>query len=179
MSSVEPELIARAQAGSQEAFEALFLVHIPMLFAYSRAICGDFHAAEDVVQETALVAFQNLAHFFPGVDFDVWLRAIARRRALEARRKLVRVQLGNDELIEQVYAEDASDSRREALLHCLHALAGRMGSLVHGFYLAGTPLAKLAQELSMTPNAAKQLLYRARIQLRKCVHRRMREGETR
>jgi RNA polymerase sigma-70 factor (ECF subfamily) len=178
MPSTEAKLIAGAQGGSQEAFEALFLTHIPMLFAYSRAICGDFHAAEDVVQETALVAYQNLSHFFPGVDFDVWLRAIARRRALESRRKLARVRLGDDELIERVYAEEASDPRRDALARCLHALAGRMGSLVHGFYLSGTPLAKLAQELSMTPNAAKQLLYRARLQLRQCVHRRMREGET-
>ena len=174
----ESELITRAQAGSREAFETLFLTQIPTLFAYSRAICGDFHAAEDVVQETAVVAYQNLGHFFPESDLGAWLRAIARRRALEARRKLARVRLGDDHLIEQVYAEDVSDSRHEALAQCLSALAGRMDTLIRGFYLMGTPLAKLAQELSMTPNAAKQLLYRTRMQLRQCVEQRMRERET-
>src|SRR6266850_2558088 len=35
------------------------------IFAYSRAIFSDYHAAQDVVQETAIIAFRNLKHLFP------------------------------------------------------------------------------------------------------------------
>ena len=80
-------LLARAKKGDAIAFEHLIAPHLPMLFAYSRAICLDFHAAQDVVQESAIIAFRNLNHLFPEADFSTWLRAIARRQALEARRK--------------------------------------------------------------------------------------------
>jgi RNA polymerase sigma-70 factor (ECF subfamily) len=172
----ETELLTRARAGSLEAFEQVLQPYLPMLFAYSRAICGDFHAAEDAVQETALVAYRNIHHFFPESDFGTWLRAIARRRALEARRKLGRVQLVDEELIERVYQEPLApeeDRRRDALAECLKRLAGRMGQLVQGHYFQGASLGELAQTLSMTPSAAKQLLYRSRLHLKDCVEQRL------
>jgi len=52
----ETRLLKAAQGGDPKAFERVLRPHLPMLFAYSRAICGDFHAAEDVVQETAQIA---------------------------------------------------------------------------------------------------------------------------
>ena len=81
----ESDLLDKAKAGDGAAFELLLVPHLPMLFAYSRAICGDYHAAADVVQETALIALRRLDHFFPEADFAAWLKAIARREALSAR----------------------------------------------------------------------------------------------
>jgi DNA-directed RNA polymerase specialized sigma24 family protein len=43
----ENDLIAKAAAGDMAAFEQVFMRYMPMLLAYSQAICGDYHAAQD------------------------------------------------------------------------------------------------------------------------------------
>jgi RNA polymerase sigma-70 factor, ECF subfamily len=176
----ETQLIAQASAGDAAAFERLFMRHMPMLFAYCRAICGDYHAAYDAVQDTALVAYTNINRFFPDADFETWLRAIARRRALEARRKLRRVALLDDDAVEAVYQQSSvpeTSQQREALGECLKTLTGRAKDLIQGYYFKGTALQALGDQLSLSFNAAKQLLYRSRGVLSDCMRRRMQQEE--
>jgi RNA polymerase sigma-70 factor (ECF subfamily) len=172
----ESALLSRARRGDVQSFEQALAPHLPMLLAYSRAICGDYHAAEDVVQETALIAFRNLEHLFAEVDFSVWLRAIARRQALAARRALHRADLIGDTLVEQVYVDPTPATegpRAEALRHCLGELSGRMLDVVQAHYFRGSPLADIAHGLDTTLAAVKQHLYRARLALLDCVNRRL------
>jgi RNA polymerase sigma-70 factor (ECF subfamily) len=175
--SDEADLLARARAGEARSFEALLLPYLPMLFAYGRAICPDFHAAQDVVQETALVAFRNLGHFFADADFGTWLRAIARRQALAARRRLSRVKLGLESALERVFEDPAPEAtalHRKALAECLKGLGERAERVIRAHYFEGTALANLAGAVGTTAAGAKQLLYRARQLLRDCVRRRLR-----
>lgn len=177
----ENELLTRAKAGELGAFEEAVKPHLPMLFAYSRAICGDFHAAQDVVQESVLIAYRKLEHFFPEADFATWLRAIARREALNARKRLTRLGLMTEETIERYYQDSAADlgsPERDALAHCLELLGGRMLRVIRGFYFDGRPLAELAAGMDQTVAAIKQLLYRARLTLRDCVERRLAQDNT-
>ncbi|MCC6493741.1 MAG: RNA polymerase sigma factor [Pirellulales bacterium] len=61
--------------------------------AYSRlalvaaGMIGDRTAAEDVVQDAAIIAFQRAAQFTPGTNFAAWMAEIVRRCALNYRRK--------------------------------------------------------------------------------------------
>jgi RNA polymerase sigma-70 factor (ECF subfamily) len=147
----EEELLAQAKAGDTKAFELAVEGHLPMLFAYSRAICGDFHTAQDVVQETVLIAFRKLAHFFPEADFATWLRAIARREALNARKKMTKVNLLTEDAIERYFvepAEDAAAPRREALARCLQLLSGRMHQVIRAHYFEGRRLAQIAERMN-------------------------------
>lgn len=172
----EIELLALAKAGDAQAFEEVLVPHLPMLFAYSRAICGDYHAAQDVVQDTSLIAYRNLVHLFAEADFATWLKAIARRQALAARRKLTRMSLVAEEVIEKVYQEPtptSKDPRLEALAECLERLAGRMRQVVRGHYFQGAKLAEVARSMDMKEPAAKQLLYRARLWLHECMTKRL------
>jgi DNA-directed RNA polymerase specialized sigma24 family protein len=51
------------------SFAILAAEHRPMLLVYAKALCyGDAHAAEDVVQETLLVAYRCLAPVEPGIS---------------------------------------------------------------------------------------------------------------
>lgn len=173
----ETELIAQAKSGSVPAFEAALGPHLPMLLAYSRAICGDHHRAQDVVQETALVAYRNLNHLFAEVDFAAWLKAIARRQALAARRQGQRLLTFTDEALEAAYADPTPDAvapQRDALVHCLEALERRASQIVRGHYFDGLTLAMLAERLGMNLNTVKTTLSRARASLHECVERRLR-----
>jgi RNA polymerase sigma-70 factor (ECF subfamily) len=172
----EADLLERAKRGEATAFAQALSPYLAMLHAYSRAICGDFHAAQDVVQETALVAYKNLHHLFPEADFSLWLRAIARRQALAARRKLTRLPLVALEILESVYDEprlERTSARQDMLVRCLGALSGRMSKIVRAYYFDGSALADIATSLEMSTQAVKQLLYRARLWLRQCVERRL------
>lgn len=172
----ETVLLARAKKGDAPAFERLLTPHLPMLFAYSRAICADYHAAQDVVQETAIIAFRNLGHLFPEADFSTWLRAIARRQALEARRKLHRVALFAEEAVERVYqdpAPPAVTAQRKLLSQCIRALGERVQAVVQDHYFRGSRLAEIAARLKTSVPSVKQLLYRARRLLEECVRKRV------
>lgn len=173
----ERTLLARAKAGEIAAFETVLRPHLPMLLAYARAICGDFHRAQDVVQETALVAYRNLDHLFPEADFASWLKAIARRQALAARRQDVRLSAWTDEALEAAYADPTPEAvapEREALARCLEKLDEQAGRIVRGHYFDGAKLAALAESLRLNLNTVKTVLHRARLSLQECVERRLR-----
>ena len=179
MDTSEDELIRRAQAGDTEAFDQVFAPYLPMLLAYCRALCADYHYAQDAVQETAVVAFRNLSRFFPESDFAAWLKAIARRQALAAGRRWRRLTRISERLVEEVYEEptDAEGlARRAALTRCLQKLPDQMGAVVRSHYFEGNPLAAVAKRLQLSLSAAKVTLFRAREKLRECTRRQLATG---
>ena len=172
----ESDLLDKAKAGDGAAFELLLVPHLPMLFAYSRAICGDYHAAADVVQQTALIALRRLDRFFPEADFAAWLKAIARREALSARRKTVKLTPLVEEVIEAAYADPAPAAvapQREALAKCLELLPGRSRDVIRAHYFDGLRLLDIAAATKVKLNTVKSLLHRARLSLDDCVRRRL------
>ncbi len=176
----ENDLFRRAREGSREAFERLLLPHLPMLLAYARTVCGDYHLAQDAVQETAIIAFRKLNLYFGEADFASWLKAIARREALSARRK--RPVPAAEEIIEQAFDDptpDAAAPEREALRTCLEALGlrnERGARVVRAHYFEGSPLAEIARAMEANLNTVKTILHRARLNLEECVQRRAREA---
>lgn len=172
----EADLLAKAKGGDVSGFEEALAPYLPALVAYGRAICGDHHAAEDVVQEAVLIAYRNLDHFFPETDFGAWLRAIVRRKALEMRRTLGRVRLGFEESFERVFEDPGPDAVapwRNALTECLKQLDGRAGEVVRGYYFEGRGLAEIAAIVKTSLVGTKQLLYRTRVILRNCLRKRI------
>ena len=169
----ESVLIGRVKSGDIAAFELALAPHLPMLGAYSRAICGDFHRAQDVVQETALIAWRNLHHLFPQVDFASWLKGIARRQALAARRAGGRLRPAIEEELEGAYEDPspASGPVHEALRNCVDKLEEPSRRLVRGHYFDGKSLAVLSDELNLKINTIKTVMHRARQLLQICVGR--------
>ena len=179
----ETGLIRKAREGGREAFERLLLPHLPMLLAYVRTICGDYHLAQDAVQETAIIAFRKLHLYFGEADFASWLKAIARREALAARRKgLARIPPAAEEILEAAFDDPAPSAvapEREALRKCLEALGlrnERGARAVRAHYFEGSPLAEIALAMETNLNTVKTILHRARLNLEECVQRRTREA---
>lgn len=176
----EAQLLALAKSGNKAAFEQALLPHLPMLLAYCRAICGDFHTAQDAVQETALIAYRNLEKLFPEAEFAGWLKAIARLQALAARRKQDRVDLVAEDVLEAAYNDPsptAVDAEQEALVKCLDALDERSRSVVRAHYFDGLRVAEIAAQRDLNLNTLKWLLFRARQLLQDCLQRRLGMGQ--
>lgn len=74
--TVEGELLARARAGDPEAFAQLIAPLQSRLLRQAAALTGDLPAAEDIVSETRIRAWKNLARYNKTCRLSTWLYAI-------------------------------------------------------------------------------------------------------
>lgn len=80
------ELMASAQRGDSEAYEALLSDVIPGLRSFVRARLRDASGEEDVVQNV-LMSIHRARHTYQrGRPFGAWMRAIARNAVVDAQR---------------------------------------------------------------------------------------------
>ena len=86
--SAEPALVARARAGSADAFGRLVHMHQQGLRAFLRRL-GPADA-DDIAQETFVFAWENIARFDSSRPFRPWLFGIAWRKFREGKRSLLR-----------------------------------------------------------------------------------------
>jgi RNA polymerase sigma-70 factor (ECF subfamily) len=83
---VSTNLIARAQAGDEDAFRQLIDPYRRELHVHCYRILGSIHDAEDALQETLLAAWRGLRAFEEGPSMQAWLYRIATNRCLNALR---------------------------------------------------------------------------------------------
>ena len=95
-------LVARAQCGDIEAFEALVVRHARRVYRVLLGITGNHADAEDGVQNTFLKTYQHIREFEGASKFSSWLTRIAANEGLEIlrRRKTRRLESLDDWLSE-------------------------------------------------------------------------------
>jgi RNA polymerase sigma-70 factor (ECF subfamily) len=71
------DLVARAQAGELAAFDELIGRHSGRMFQLAFGLLGNRQDAEEVVQDTFVRAYRNLAGFRGEASFSTWLYRIA------------------------------------------------------------------------------------------------------
>ncbi|MDQ3262720.1 MAG: sigma-70 family RNA polymerase sigma factor [Myxococcota bacterium] len=76
------ELLAQAQAGAMEAFEALVERHRDRVFGLALRMTRSEADAAEITQETFLAAYQHLADFRGEAAFGSWVHRIAANHAL-------------------------------------------------------------------------------------------------
>jgi RNA polymerase sigma-70 factor (ECF subfamily) len=81
-----------------DAHEALLLL-VPHLRAYARALTRDENDADDLVQDTLMLALQAWHQFKPGTNLKAWLFQIIHNRFCSVvSRKHVRAEVASDSL---------------------------------------------------------------------------------
>jgi len=126
--AIDPE--AKAQQ-----FETAALPHLNDLFRTATRLLGNPTEAEDIVQETYLLAWKSFDRFEPGTDCRAWLFAIMFNAVRHYRRKWFdrKVTGGADEILENSLAyappvpEEISD---EDILSALDAIPGDFRAVV-------------------------------------------------
>ena len=93
----DPELAALVAAGDQRAFEAMMRRYNQVLYRTARSIVRDDAEAEDIVQESWLLAYRHAAAFRGEASLATWLTRIvvneASGRLRSARRRADIVEL--------------------------------------------------------------------------------------
>jgi RNA polymerase sigma-70 factor (ECF subfamily) len=161
-----------------EQFLNLLGAHERSLFAYVYALAPNWQDAEEVMQRVRIRIWQQFDQYDAEKPFDAWARAIAYYLVLAYRKEKSRQrEFFAEQVLEAIAAqfeshvEQASD-RREALLHCLTKLESRKRELVTTYYSSARQTREaIASNLSLSPNALRQALFRIRRILIECVER--------
>jgi RNA polymerase sigma-70 factor (ECF subfamily) len=131
--------IRAAQAGSDEALEALFRVHWGPAHRAAYLIVRDAAAAEDIAQEAFLAAMRALDRFDRRRPFGPWLHRIVVNRAIDwSRARALRREVG--EPLETEAPEERAEGWSEEVVAALGVLdADQRAAVVLRHLLEYTP----------------------------------------
>jgi RNA polymerase sigma-70 factor (ECF subfamily) len=88
--SVEAQLVERAKAQDEAAFEQIMNLYADRLYSYILRMVGNATDAEDLVQETFLRAYQGLPNFDGRASLGTWLYRIATNLCIDHQRRRAR-----------------------------------------------------------------------------------------
>jgi RNA polymerase sigma-70 factor (ECF subfamily) len=86
-SDADLDLIDRASRGDPDAFDVLIADRVGSAFRLAKAIVGDTHEAEDVVEEAFVSAWRNLPRLREAQRFDAWFDRILLNAARRTRQR--------------------------------------------------------------------------------------------
>lgn len=162
-----------------EAFIKLFAEHQRAVYALIRSFCLRPQDADDIFQETFLVAWRKRDEFQPGSNFFAWAASIARFEALaHARREGRRSLLFDESLLEAladhaVAQEGEAGARLHALRRCLETLSASHRELIERRYATGASVKAIAAQIGRSANSVSVTLHAVRQKLLDCIERRI------
>ena len=161
------ELACQARQGSSAAFGELVDRFGGRLLMYLRHKTGNWHDAEDLVQETFVRAYQNLDRFREVQRFSTWVFTIASRLAISHFRKRRDEKALPD--VESVsvgpLAELMKQETHQGLWGAAQELSSNQFEVLWLKYSEGMAIKEIARIVGKTQVYVKVLLYRARTNL--------------
>ncbi len=165
-------LVVAAILGNLDAFEQLVMRYRPAVVRLARSIVGTDYA-EDVAQESLLLAFKAL----PGIEephkFAAWLSAITRHRALrfeksENKHLVKRVALDEAllEKIEALATPLAEKERDEAMIKALDSLPSDYAMPLRLHFLDDMPQNRIAAFMGIPLSTVKWRIHHGKKLLR-------------
>jgi RNA polymerase sigma-70 factor, ECF subfamily len=141
----------------------------------------DSSMAQDMTQRVFMKAYLGLNQYRRGTNFGAWIKGIARnaireefrrKKCLNRHLEIYRQEVERDfDMAEQ--GEDPQAKRIEALGHCRETLPEKYSHVVNLRYDKSLSMEAIAAAVQSSVDAVKQMLWRARLMLRKCVESRM------
>jgi RNA polymerase sigma-70 factor (ECF subfamily) len=173
--SPDEVLVLAAILGNLEAFEELVLRYRPAVVRLARTIAGADYA-EDVAQDSLLLAFKAL----PGIEeprkFPAWLSAITRHRALRFSKsetvhtsKRVALDEALLETIEALAKPLAEKERDEGMLEALESLPADYAMPLRLRFLDEMPLNRIAAFMGIPLSTVKWRIHHGKKLLREKV----------
>ena len=173
--SSDEMLIRRIAEGDQLAMRTLFGRHRVALYRWLLRLVGDEALAEDLLSDVFLDVWRQAAAFEARSSVSTWLLAIARHKALSARRRRTDAEL--DEKVASKVADPADDlevvlqkkTRAELLRHALARLSPEHGEVIDLVYFHGKSVKEVAEIVGIAEATVKTRMFYARKKLAELV----------
>jgi RNA polymerase sigma-70 factor, ECF subfamily len=185
--SVEPEVLARAQAGDHHAFAQLYSLHKRRIYSLCLRMVGNVAEAEDLTQEAFLQLHRKIATFRGDSAFSTWLHRLAINVVLMQLRKKGLSLISLDEAMEPSQDDGPSRSFGAPDLTLAGAidrlaLERAIGELPAGYRLIfilhdveGFEHNEIASMLDCSIGNSKSQLHKARLKLRDALRAQSRQ----
>ena len=168
-------LIKRIADGDQLAMRTLFARHRVGLYRWLLRLVRDEALAEDLLSEVFFEVWRHAASFEARSSVSTWLLAIARHKALTARRRRIDAEL--DEKIAATVADPADGpelvlekkDRAELLRHSLANLSREHGEVIDLVYYHGKSVKEVAEIVGINEATVKTRMFYARKKLAELV----------
>jgi RNA polymerase sigma-70 factor (ECF subfamily) len=163
----------------QAEFLRLFVECEGQVRALVGALIRDRHAREDVVQEVALILWQEFQRYDATRPFGAWARGVAANKVMQRWEQEGRAPRPFSPQVVQALvdacdrAEAKSSLRAEVLEDCLKELPEKSRRLLTLRYGELLKVERIATELQGTVDGVYQALSRLRARLAECVERRL------
>lgn len=177
----ELDLILATRQGDLAAFGLLVRQHEGRIRAFLAVRLPASHEAEDLAQETFLVAYRRLQDFDESKPLGAWLHGIAlrllqnhlRKRKPEAIGHVAELNALVAEELERQQADGREEDRFAAVRLCLGELDEESSGLMKARYEEDLPLQVLCSRFGKKHSAMTMWLHRIRLALRSCVERKL------
>ncbi len=172
------------KCADSEKLAVLWTKACPTVAGYVSSVIPDFHQAEDVLHQVAVIVVRKFDDYDQTKPFTPWALGVAKREVLKHRRNFAtdRHVFAEDllDVITAVYQEhaDVLEERRRALHECLGKIEGRGRKALKLRYVEGLKPQGVAERLQVSAAAARMLLSRVRNVLRQCIQRHMNRATT-
>lgn len=161
----DKQLAASAAEGDFEAFRAIVGRYSKALLSVAYSILGDYHEAQDAVQETFVKCYQNLHNLKDPSRLGSWLYSIAYRTSLDFTRKKHKL-LPFDEAtapkLDNVHSWLDQHAVQESVWAALQTLEEKSKSAIVLYYLNQWPMKDIAPFLDLSIAAVESRIRRAR-----------------
>ena len=169
-----PALMRRAQDGDQNAYRLVLRAMLPVVRAFARRRIFDETLLEDVIQDTLLTVHKLRHTYDPDRPLLPWLATITSARAIDALRRVARLQrreTADDNAIDAAIDERANGpidllAQDGEVAHLLEKLPERQRMAVEMVRVREMSLAEAAAQTRTSVSAIKSLLHRAASALR-------------
>jgi RNA polymerase sigma-70 factor (ECF subfamily) len=149
------------------------------LYAFIHSLVPNASDARDILAETNLALWRKREEYDPKRDFWPWACRFARLQVLAFRKQQQRDRLVFKEDVIDLLASEAeavtatSDRANAALESCLGEIDARRQELLRKRYADGHSVKRLSAEMNLSVGAMADLLYRVRLQLARCIERKL------
>lgn len=170
-------------APDAEQLAALWMKAQPTIAGYISSLVPDFHQADDILQNVAVIVVRKRESYDTALPFVPWAISIAKFEVLKHRRTMARDRHRfqfDETLVDQLtesyeQAAERLDSEREAVRYCVDKLEARPSEAIRLRHYDGLKPPEIAVRMQITAQAARALLYRARKTLAECISKRLKQ----
>lgn len=105
---VNSAIVERCKNGERKAFQELYSLYAKAMLNISARILNNTEEAQEVLQDSFLKAFNNIASYDNTYAFGAWLRRIVINGSLDVlkKRKMDLVEMGNNDFPDEMQDEE-------------------------------------------------------------------------
>ncbi len=179
MDKTDAQLVQEILLNSQGSFDDLVTRYTKPLYNFTFRLTGNIQTAEDLVQETFIKVWKNLAKYDPQQPFRSWIFTIARNTTTDHLRKKKSIPFSvlskdDDHLFEETLSDDTPLPEESlSILENTETLENILGNLSIDYqivlllhYQEGLTFEEIGDVVDKPPNTVKSWHRRALISLR-------------